>query len=102
MSMYLVARLGAKYGHLQRATELLSDIVRFAERRGWKLLVAYQNTVGDLNEIIDIWEVPDANCVTEGLAGVFGDPEFAPAFAELREVILYERLSLHSRLPYSP
>lgn len=102
MSMFLIARLGVQYGQVAQAAEILAEIVPIAERNGWKLLAAYQTVIGDFSEIIDIWEVPDANIVPRTLSHMFADPGFTPVFDRFRKVIRSEHLSLHTKLPFSP
>src|SRR5262249_33571232 len=71
-------------------------------RKGWKLIGAYQNAIGRLNSVVDLWEVSDPNAVTKTLAAVSRDKEFAQWAAQLPELVEEEVLQLMSKLPYSP
>ena len=49
-----------------------------------------------------MWELPDANAVTDVLGAVRHDPRFAGWYDELNAVVDEEVLQLMVKLPYSP
>ena len=99
---YLIARLQLKYGKTQQFSEIMSHLVPVMEKHGWKLLGAYQTTLGTLNEVWDVWEVKDANATQTGLANALRDPEFAGWAAKLPDAVEVEELRFLEKLPYSP
>lgn len=102
MSHYLLATLKVKYGQQRKFYEIMDHLKPALEEKGWKLLGAYQSAIGPLNTVIDLWEVRDPNSVTETLATVGKDPEFAKWAALLPEVVEEEVLQLMNKVPYSP
>lgn len=102
MAVYLVARLKVKYGHMAEASEQLGQLVELLKPRRWKLLHSFYPFTGDVSEITDIWEVPDANTVTEAIAGMGTDPEFSAVFMKWRDHVEYEHLSICGKMPFSP
>lgn len=102
MSHYLLATLKVKYGQQRRFYEVMGHLKPALEQAGWKLIGAYQSAIGPLNTVIDLWEVHDPNAVTETLATVSRNPEFAKWAALLPEVVEEEVLQLMTKVPYSP
>lgn len=102
MSVYLVARVKVKYGHMAEAAEHLEKFVEILKPRKWKLLHSFYPLTGDFNEITDIWEVPDANAVTDALASMASDKEWMAVFNEWREHVAEEHLSICGKMPFSP
>jgi hypothetical protein len=102
MAYYLLASLKVRYGQQLRFNEVMSHLKPALERSGWKLIGAYQTAIGPLNSVVDLWEVNNPNAVTETLAAVRRDPEFAQWAAQLPELVEEEVLQLMSKLPYSP
>jgi len=99
---YLLASLKVKYGQQRKFNEVMSHLRPALEREGWKLIGAYQNAIGRLNSVVDLWEVIDPNAVTETLARVGRDKEFGEWAAQLPDLVEEEVLQLMSKLPYSP
>jgi hypothetical protein len=104
MSLYLVARLEVKYGYMAEAAEQLAKFVPVLKPYGWKLLASMHPLVGNFSEIIDIWEVPDADAVPKALAalGSGEDKEWAAVFAEFRKYVQSEHLQICAKFPFSP
>lgn len=104
MSLYLVARLTVKYGHMAEAAEQIAKFVPLLKPFGWKLLGSYHPVIGDFSEIIDIWEVPNADAVPKALAAMFsGEIEgWSEIFTAFREHVESEHLSVCAKFPFSP
>lgn len=100
----MIARIQLKYGAEALATfnEALSHLLPAFEEQGWRLIGAYVNTVGTLNEVWDIWEIRDANHVMEARVGVRSHPGVGEWAAKLSSVIVTEQLQICDELPYSP
>jgi hypothetical protein len=103
MTTYLIARLKVRYGQAALFEELFAPLVPVMEERGWKLHAAYHTLIGDLNEIIDVWEIPDASAVpTAMLDAATSSPILQEIAPRLAEVIVDEHLSVVSETAYSP
>jgi NIPSNAP len=100
MAYYLLATLRVKYGQQQRFYEVMSHLKPALEREGWKLVGGYQTAIGPLNTVIDLWEVKNPGAVTETLAAVGRQPEFAKWAAQLPELLEEETLQLMTKVPY--
>jgi putative N-acetylmannosamine-6-phosphate epimerase len=72
----------------------MAKVVPLLESRGWRLVGAYVSVVGRVGQVIDVFEVPDANAVPSVLGVVKSEPEFAAVAAELAELIDVERTTL--------
>lgn len=104
MSLYLIAHLKVKYGHLADAAEQLAKFPALFKPYGWALLASYHPVIGDFSEIIDIWEIPDANAVPNALAAAAEGriPGFSEIFGAFREHVESEVLSVCAKFPFSP
>jgi hypothetical protein len=99
---YVYANVNVKYGQLPAFFEQMVTIKRVMEENGWRLVGAWSTVIGDIHEVHDLWEVEDANAVSNGFAGAFEDAEFVTASAKLSEIADREVLSLVTKTPYSP
>ncbi len=102
MPYYLLASLKLKYGQQPKFNEVMSHLKPALEKAGWKLIGAYQTAVGPLGSVVDLWEVNNPSAVTETLAKVGRDPEFAQWAAKLPRLVEEEVLQIMTKLPYSP
>jgi len=100
--LYLHAKVQLKYGKLLEFNETMAQVVPVMEQTGWKLVGAWSTIFGDIHEVHDIWEVPDANAVPASLAELAGDAGFGELFQALTEQIDREVLSLVTKTPFSP
>jgi len=102
MSTYLHATLKIRPGMVPRFNAVLAEMKPALELQGWRLVGAWMTTVGRLSEIVDVWELPDANAVADVLGAVSKDPRFPVWYAELNAVVDDEVLKLMVKVPYSP
>ena len=104
MSLYLVARLTVKYGHMAQAAEQLAKMVPLLKPFGWKLLGSYHPVIGNFSEIIDVWEVPDADAVPRAIDAMGkGEIEgWDKIFSAFSEHVESEHLSVCAKFPFSP
>jgi len=100
--VYLHVTLKLYEGKVARFCEILSHLVPMLERRGWKLVGAWENQIGRRNTIVDLWELPDANSVQSVLAEAGREPEFQKWAAQLEGCIEEEVLQIMTKVPYSP
>jgi hypothetical protein len=100
--VYLHVTLKIYQGKVEKLCEILSHLVPLLEKRGWKLVGAYQNVIGRLNTVVDLWQLPDANAVESVLAAAWQEPEFQKWAAELEGCVEEEVLQIMTKVPYSP
>jgi hypothetical protein len=102
MSYYLLATLKVKYGQQRKFYEVMSHLKPVLEKAGWKLVGAYENAIGRLNTVIDLWEIHDPNAVPSTLATASKDADFVRWAAHLPELLEEEVLQIMTKVPYSP
>jgi hypothetical protein len=108
VSLYLLASVKLRYGTLAAFSEIMSRLIPVFEQEGWKLIGAYTTLVGDSNEVVDLWEIPDADAVNEVLGSgatagrLAADPAFVEAFPRLQSIVVSERFTLLNRAPFNP
>lgn len=100
--VYLLARLRIRYGELDRFNELMKISVERVAQSGWKLVGSYQAVIGDLTEVIDIWEVPDVQAAYDAVDPRRENPARAAQIARLHDVIESEVLQIVTKTPFSP
>ena len=98
---FMLVRLQCRYGKVEQFNEIMSHLVPVLEARGWKLIGAYQNRIGRLNKVYDLWEMPDANAISSVLALAGQEPEFQQWAAGLADCLEEEELEYMNELPYS-
>ncbi len=102
MSYYLLATLKVKYGQQRKFYEVMSHLKPVLEKAGWKLVGAYENAIGRLNTVIDLWEIEDPNALPSTLAVASKDAEFVRWARHLPELVEEEVLQIMTKVPYSP
>lgn len=102
MSLFLQARLHLHYGKSAQFHESMAKLVPIVERSGWRLVGSWQNITGDLHEVLDLWEVPDANAVPATLMELAVDPEVTEIMVGISDAVLTEELVLCGKTPFSP
>jgi hypothetical protein len=102
MSYYLLATLKVKNGQQRKLYEVMSHLKPVLENSGWKLVGAYENSIGRLNTVIDLWEINDPNAVPFTLATASKDADFVRWAAHLPELLEEEVLQIMTKVPYSP
>lgn len=102
MSLYVQARIQLRYGMSATFHENMARLVPIVERTGWRLVGSWQNLTGDIHEVLDLWEVPDANAVPATLAELATIPEVAEIMAGISSAAIKEELVLCGKTPFSP
>lgn len=100
--VYLHATLKLKIGEYDRFCESMAKQIPVLEGLGWKLVGGWVTLIGQVQTIIDIWEIPDANAffdVTEKWKETAAYKEFKAITAEVLEE---EMLTMVKKVPYSP
>lgn len=75
--------------------ELLRDriVPILQDKAGWKLLGCYEQRVGRLNTLVDLWELEDYNHFTRAFSAYRGDPDYPAIRVALDECIEQETLA---------
>lgn len=102
MAFYVKTKVDLKFGQNAGFNEVLSELVPFLGNHGWKLVYGLQALVGDLTEILHLWEVEDFADIATGLNAAFSDPELGKSLARLPEFMNSETLQIMVKTPYSP
>jgi hypothetical protein len=100
VSVYLIASIEVRAAGFSRFVEVMSEVVSIAQAAGWKLASAYVTRVGQLNTVIDVWELEDFNHMDRGMRALAQHPRFPAIQAVLHDVIVRETLTLADRLTY--
>jgi hypothetical protein len=100
--VYVHATLKIRIGGYEKFCEAMAKQVPILESHGWKLLGAWTTALGRVCTVIDLWELPDANCFFDATAKWRATPEFAAFRAVTSEVMEEEHVTMVSKVPYSP
>ncbi|WP_179045763.1 NIPSNAP family protein [Sphingobium lactosutens] len=77
---------------------IMLDIIRnrlvpiLQDGAGWKLLGCYEQRVGRLNTIVDLWELTDYNHFTQAFAAYRSDPDYPAIRILIDECVEQETL----------
>lgn len=97
---FVFAHIQLRPGKVERFTEMLENVAPIlSNTAGWKLQGSYLNTIGRINSVVDVWEVPDANAVESLFEKIGNDPEFQKWASVVEECIEQETLQLMTKLP---
>lgn len=100
--LYLHATLKIRIGGYERFCEAMAKQVPVLESYGWKLVGAWVTTVGRVYNVIDVWEIPDANSFFEATEQWRGTQAYSEFRAVTSEVLEEEILTMVRKTPYSP
>ena len=102
MSVYVIAEIDLKYGSAVGFGQAMARLVPVMAARGWNLVGSYQNITGDLHQVLDVWEVEDANAVGAALASLVDDEDFLAIAPELVATVERETIRIAARTAFSP
>jgi hypothetical protein len=98
--VYMFANIKLRPGKLQKFTEMIGTLASVLEEKGgWKLHGSYFNSIGRMNTVVDVWEMPDANAVQSTLELASQDPTFQKLIPVIEECIEDETIQLMTKLP---
>ncbi len=100
MSVYLIATIEVKASLFGPFTEAMGTLQAIVEGAGWKLASAYVLRTGQLNTVIDIWELDDHNHMTAGFAAVGTDPRAAGIATVLGEAVIKETITFADAITF--
>ncbi len=101
MPSYLHVTLKIRQGKMGLFNATLKEMVPVLEGEGWQLVGAWVTSIGRLNTVVDLWEMPDANAVASVLGAVGKHPEMRRWAAQLAESVEEETLQVMVKTPYS-
>ncbi|WP_168669388.1 NIPSNAP family protein [Paraburkholderia sp. SG-MS1] len=93
--VFLHALIKLHPGKLQAFKNRLAVMAPLQARHGWKLIGCFSSISGDLNTVIDLWELPNPNALQAALA----DPAFAEHSTDKWEIVAHETLTLFEQVP---
>ena len=97
---YVFAHIQLRPGKVEKFTEMLQAIAPILSNSvGWKLHGSYFNTIGRINSVLDVWEVPDANAVGAAMEVLGQEPEMQKWLPVIEDCIESETLQLMEKLP---
>jgi hypothetical protein len=100
MSVYLIATIETRPGGMPALVGAIAEMIPILETKGWTLASAFTHRTGLLGTVIDIWEMPDANSMTLGMAAIAQSPGFPRIQQALQDSIARETLVLADKLEY--
>jgi hypothetical protein len=100
--MYLHATLTSRPGKMSDLAATVGSAAAGMEGRGMRLLGAYQTIGGMPGQIIDLWELDDANAIVDALEGASRHPKHQQMMERLGESLQREELRLVERTDYCP
>lgn len=80
-------KMGASFGRYKEVVRLAKPVF---EKHGWELAHSFVTVIGRVNSVVNIWRVPSAEHVQNGLF----DPELRKALPLLQEVVEDEVISI--------
>lgn len=94
--VYVQATIKLRPGKLPEFMATLQEMLPEMARHGWRLVGCYATTVGRLNTVVDLWELPDANAIE----AVMSDHALLAKFSgRLGECVEDETLAILTKLP---
>jgi hypothetical protein len=99
--MFMHATLTPKVGGMSALSDTVARLVR-SMPDSMRLLGAYQTVSGAPGRIIDIWELDEANTITDALEAAAQHPKHQATMDRVAEVLVLEQLKLVEATTYSP
>ncbi len=100
MSVFLIATIEVRASLFGPFTEAMGTLQAIVDSAGWKLASAYVLRTGQLNTVIDVWELTDHNHMNAGFAAVGMDPRAVGIQGVLQEAIIKETLTFADAITY--
>ncbi len=102
MTYYIRTVVTLKMGGLPAYSAMMSELAPFMARHGWVLQTALQPMVGDLTEVIHIWEVEAFADIARGMEACGSDPEAHAILAPMPDLVHTEVVQVMTKTSYSP
>lgn len=100
MAVYLFANIEVRAADFARFTEVMGEIEAAVIGAGWKLVGAFVQRTGQLNTVIDLWELEDFGHMDRGMRALGANPRFPEIKAVLEAAVVKETLTFADRLTY--
>jgi hypothetical protein len=101
-TLFVLSTIKIRPGKMTDFCELMPRLVPLMEAHGWRLVAALTNLGGRINVVADLWQVPEANALPNGLTGLMSAAEWPEISRALAEYVEDEAIQLMSRLPFDP
>jgi hypothetical protein len=102
MTYYIRTVVRLKFGQTQPYSAMMTRLAPYMAQHGWRLVLALQPMLGDLTELIHIWEVAEFDNIRRALDACASDPEAQAILAPLPDLLHTEIVQIMVKTPYSP
>lgn len=101
MAYYVRTSVRLKFGQNRGWNDMMSHVVPFMERHGWKMAFALQPFLGDATELVHIWEVERFEDIERALRAAAADPDAHAALGPITSLVDNEVMQIMVKTPYS-
>jgi len=102
MTYYVTTKVTLKFGQNAGFNESMAQLAPAMAVHGWKLLYGLQPLIGDVTEVLHIWQIDKFDDIANGLNSAFSDAKLGANFAKLPAFMQGEILQIMVKTPYSP
>ena len=101
MAYYVRTNVRLKMGGTLGYSEMMEKLVPYMAKQGWKLILGLQPFVGDLTELIHIWEVEEFGHIESALNACYADPDALAILAAMPDYLQNENFQIMVKTSYS-
>jgi hypothetical protein len=101
MTYYVRTVVTLKLGQNPGYYELMARLVPLMAKQGWQLVFGLQPFVGDLRELMHLWEVERFEDIQRALQWCYTDPVAQEVLAAMPELLHNEVFQIMTKTPYS-
>lgn len=101
MAYYVRTNVRLNMGGSVGYSEMMKKLVPFMAKQGWKLILGLQPFVGDLTELIHVWEVEEFEQIESALNACYADPEALEILAVMPDYLQNESFQIMVKTSYS-
>ena len=102
MTYYIRTKVSLKFGQIAGYSEMMTKLVPFMARHGWKLVFGLQPFIGDLAILTHIWEVEKFADIERALNACKDDSEAHAILAPMPDLLHTEAMEIMVKTSYSP
>lgn len=101
MAYYIRTNVRLKMGGAPGYSEMMEKLVPFMAKQGWKLILGLQPFVGDLTELIHVWEVEEFAQIETALFACYADPDALAILSAMPDYLQNENFQIMVKTSYS-
>lgn len=101
MTYYIRTNVRLKMGGTAGYSEMMARLVPYMATKGWVLVFGLQPFLGDLTELIHIWEVQNFADIESALNACYSDPEAQAILAAMPDYLVNEEFQVMVKTSYS-